>query len=520
MLQHYLAGYPQHKVDYLVSGFKFGFNLGFEGSRIGQNCQNSKSARLHPEVVTQKLQKELDLGRIAGPFTEKPFTNLHLNPLGLVPKKDGDFRLIHNLSYADSDASSSINEGIPRENATVQYAGVDDAVRGLKALGRHSFMAKVDILQAFRQLPIRPVDYPLLGFRWNGKFFYDRCLPMGASSSCLTFECLSTALEWIMLNKLGVSCCVHCLDDFWICERSKDACQKSLHKFLTLCDILGIPVAHKKTLGPEQILVFLGIELDSVNMELRLPQDKISACTDLLSKNRKRRKMTLRELQSLIGSLSFACIAVPPGRAFLRRLIHLTRGVRRAHHFITLNADARADMACWLQFIAHFNGRNMFIEETWLSSETIKLYTDSAASWGFGAVFSSLWFHGRFPEAWASFNITFLELFPIVLALHIWGPMMRNHSILLMTDNEALVAIINKQSSPDSLIMKGIRKLVVACLTFNVRGRARHLPGSVNVRADALSRGFIDKFKFLSPQSREHATAIPEDLQPHNFIAL
>lgn len=520
-LESWLQGYPPEKIAFLVNGFKFGFSIGFQGERIGQNCPLSKSAKSLPAIVSAKLQKEIAAGRISGPFKEKPFPNLHLSPLGLVPKKNGDFRLIHNLSYVeDNDRSPSVNQGIPRDLAHVQYAGVDDAIRALKHIGRNSYMAKIDILQAFRQLPVKPSDYSLLGFMWDGKYYFDRCLPMGASSSCRTFEMLSTALEWIMRNKLAVPACIHCLDDFWTAHQSQDGCQQFLTKFLTLCADLGIPVAHEKTVGPAQTLVFLGIELDSVHMELRLPNDKIVKCIELLQTSSKRRKMKLREIQSLVGSLSFACIAVPPGRAFLRRLIHLTKGVSKPHFYVTLNAEARADMACWLQFLTHFNGKNMFLEENWLSSSKIQLFTDSAASYGFAGILGSRYFHGIFPKIWADLNITFLELVPIVIALYVWGRLLSNHSLLIRTDNEALVAIINKQSSPDMIIMKGIRKLVLACLKFNIRVRACHVAGSANSRADALSRGLIDKYKFLSPQSRDVPTAIPDDLMPPNFMQL
>ena len=60
-------------------------------------------------------------------------------------------------------------------------------------------------------------------------------------------------------------------------------------------------------------------------MEGRLPQDKIGNL-----------KVQLKELQSLIGLLNFACSVIVPGWAFLRRLIYLTKGVRSAKRFIRL----------------------------------------------------------------------------------------------------------------------------------------------------------------------------------------
>ena len=48
--------------------------------------------------------------------------------------------------------------------------------------------AKVDIASAFRIIPVSPLDRPLLGFQWKGKFFMDAVLPMGVSSACAIFE--------------------------------------------------------------------------------------------------------------------------------------------------------------------------------------------------------------------------------------------------------------------------------------------------------------------------------------------
>ena len=51
-----------------------------------------------------------------------------------------------------------------------------------------TFLAKVDIESAFRIIPVSPLDSPLLGFQWDGKYYMDAVLPMGCSSSCAIFE--------------------------------------------------------------------------------------------------------------------------------------------------------------------------------------------------------------------------------------------------------------------------------------------------------------------------------------------
>jgi hypothetical protein len=75
-------------------------------------------------------------------------------------------------------------------------------------------MAKADIQEAIRNVPIHPKDYKFLGFMFGNKYYYDKCLPFGCSSSCQTFELLSTALQWVCKHKYGVQHVSHIVDDF------------------------------------------------------------------------------------------------------------------------------------------------------------------------------------------------------------------------------------------------------------------------------------------------------------------
>ena len=181
-LEPYLNGYFPDIVSTLVSGFKNGFPLHFSGIVNTQKGKNLPSALANPTVVDQKLAKELAALRLAGPFTTPPFHPFRVSPLGLVPKKIfGEFRLIHHLSFP---RGSSVNNGIATENTSVHYATVADAIRLIKFAGPGCFLAKNDVKNAFRIIPIRPSDHYLLGMKWRGIYYFDCCLPMGAASSC------------------------------------------------------------------------------------------------------------------------------------------------------------------------------------------------------------------------------------------------------------------------------------------------------------------------------------------------
>ena len=515
-LECLLSGYNHSTAELLVSGFKFGFPLHYSGASLSCDAKNLLSTSQNPDAVEIKIRKELEAGRLAGPFPIPPLSPFCISPLGVVPKKNpGEFRFIHHLSYPKG---CSVNDGISSEYTSVSYATISDAIQQIKLAGAGCFLSKTDIKNAFRIIPIRPQDYHLLGMKWQGMYYYDRCMPMGCSSSCKTFETFSSALEWIAQNKLHIRHILHLLDDFLIIAPSYQLCQAQLSLFVDLCSYLGVPIAPEKTRGPSTTLCFAGVELDSVLFEARLPVEKITKCLSSISNFLQRKKVTLKEIQSLTGLLNFACTVVVPGRAFLRRLIDLTEGVRSPYHVIRMTREVKDDLAVWQSFLTGFNGKSFFLEDTWYSSEKLNLFTDASGSLGFGAVFGSKWCYGPWPASWINRNIALLEFYPIVLSLSLWGSEMQNRCILFFTDNEALVHVINKQSCKDKELMFFVRKLVLVCLQNNIVFKAKHIRGLSNTLADSLSRLQIQKFRLLAPLHMDQTpTDIPLYLQPQNW---
>ena len=517
VLDQLLVGYASQLRAYLVNGFREGFHLNFEGSRTCQDSKNLKSSLSCPGVINAYISKELAAGRIAGPFSVKPFPNFRVSPLGVVPKKTpGEYRVIHHLSYP-RDSGISVNENIPTEFSRVQYSTIDDAIQLVQHIGKGAHMAKTDIKSAFRIIPIHPEDRELLGFAWEGQFYFDKCLPMGASSSCKIFETFSSALKWIATTKFKCGDIVKILDDFLFVATSYAAAHNSLQAFQHMSSVLGVPLSVEKTFLPATTMIFLGITLDSIRSEARLPQDKLDKAMASILQLQQKSSCQLRSLLSLIGLLNFACTVIRPGRAFLRRLINLSIGVAKLHYHVKINAAAKADLAMWSEFLQRYNGVSFFINERRLTNASLCLYTDAAGSSGYGAIYGKKWFYGSFPDSWKKANIVFLELFPIVIALMTWGHLWKNHSIVFCTDNQALVAIINKQSSKHLSVMFLVRKLVLQSLSMNIHFLAQHVPGQSNSLADALSRFQVSRFRRLAPHAEEVPTELPEALQPLTF---
>ena len=75
---------------------------------------------------------------------------------------------------------------------------------------------------------------------------------------------------------------------------------------------------------------------------------------------------------------------------------------------------------------------------------------------------------------------------------------MADKCVIFFSDNAAVVVIINKQTSKDSVIMVLLRDLVLSCLRHNILFQARHIPGFNNSRADYLSRSQVTKFQQIT----------------------
>jgi hypothetical protein len=89
----------------------------------------------------------------------------------------------------------------------VSNQNIDTAVSLVKACGQYLYMMKVNIKTAYRNVPIHLDDFQLLGFKKNDRYHFDKTLPMGLSYSCALFEKISSAIQWIAENKLGLHKC-------------------------------------------------------------------------------------------------------------------------------------------------------------------------------------------------------------------------------------------------------------------------------------------------------------------------
>lgn len=228
---------------------------------------------------------------------------------------------------------------------------------------------------------------------------------------------------------------------------STSECHSNLDTMLRVCQILGIPLADEKKAGPAAILTILGIEFNTNEFLLRLPQEKLLRLKPLLAEWAKKKKCTKRELQSLIGQLQHASTIIKPGRTFLRRMYDMLSLAKLPHHHIRLNENFKSDIAWWSMFLETWRGSAM-MSPSHPTPPSVTVTSDASGAWGCGAYCNRQWFQLAWPdEATAQQQITLKELAPIVISIAIWGYAWRSCVILCKTDNSAVVSILHSRTS-------------------------------------------------------------------------
>ena len=500
-------------MNYVLDGLRAGFDIGFLGSSVATHPKNLRSAKQFEHLLSEAVAKEVQRGHTAGPFPEPPFGTTHVSPIGAVEKDDGTCRLVVDLSQP---AGNSINECIPKEPFSVKYSKFDDAVEMVRQRGRGCYMSKLDIKHAFRLMPVHPSQWHLLCYFFQGCWYVDLVLPFGLRSSPAIFCQFADLVRWVLDKCYKVPMVINYSDDFLqVSGLQLDTAKMELDTIKRAFHDMGIPLAGQdKIIGPCHRLPYLGITIDSMSMTIEVTEERYQECMTTLPKWLGKVKCTKTQLKSLIGKLSFVAKVVRPGRLFLRRLIDLSKTVKKGHHHISLNAQAKADIAWWYQFLPSWSRSSLIPQSKQILASDLKLFSD-ASDLGFGAIYGSAWIQGDWSSWSREISINYRELFAILAAAETWGQDWKGKRIVFVTDNEPITKIWDKGSTPSPDIMSLIRPLFLAAARGGYSVSLKHIAGVNNPVADALSRFQEETFRELHPDADDNPTAIPCHVWSH-----
>jgi len=266
----------------------------------------------HPDIISKEIDGLLKEGCIHGPFEAPPLENFRCSPLGMAtcncnPK-------CHVFNHYSWPRDTSVNDETPDFKGVIKYDSFLSTTATVCSAGKGSLLTKLDLKDAYRHIPIHSMDWNLLGFQWEGKYYYPAILMFSGKSMPYIFNLFMEVLHWIIECHLPTSLC-HYLDDFLQIFKPnipRHVANAAVIWIKNLGKDLGLSFQPMKTIWPMTCIEFLGLELDSEAMEARLPQDKLTYLCAYLLDWQSCSRCSLKRPARAHRLLTILCTSDPP----------------------------------------------------------------------------------------------------------------------------------------------------------------------------------------------------------------
>ena len=491
----HLKGYDDTLLDYI----KFGFPLGYMGPQShSAQTPNHPSATQYVSQVDSFIKNELSLGGLIGPLPGLPFdTWTHVSPIMTRPKSDPEKRrVITDLTFP---RDRSINAFI-RKNTVMGMANshslptVDSLVDRVLDIGPGAHMFTIDVSRAYKNFKSCPLDWPLLAIRWREDHYLDVTMPFGARASSGHMQRVADSIV-AALARSGIVAHMY-LDDLVVVAPSYDMAMSQYDFAKELLARLGLPEAMDKSQPPATAIKWLGVNVDSIAGTLSIPHEKIEQLVTLSKCAIRRRSITRKQLQSILGKMLHVAKCIHPARLFVARLLDELRGPKRT--FINLNSSMRADIKWFIEFASQWNGVALFPNK-----QLVREIVVDACIQGIGAATHSSAYAVRLrQEATLAPNITEIEAINVAVALQTFlGPSDTGKTIKVLCDNLPAVSVLQTGRGKNHVVLEAARQAWMVQALFQVSIIYEHIPGRLNTLADTLSRAPLSHNHMLKAQN-------------------
>lgn len=401
-----------------------------------------------------------------------PITPSFISSLFLIPKVDGGTRCIFNLKRLNSFVTTT-------KFRLISVNRIRDFLQ------KEDWLVKIDLTQAYYHLGIAPGHRCFLRLSYRGHLYQMTCLPFGLASAPKVFASLTNWTAEILREK-GIRIVVF-LDDFLLVAQDKQTIIRHRDIVLQTLRQLGWHVNYRKSiLIPQTALEYLGLIWDPWNNLVSLPEKKIQRLEKDIAKLLQRKKASLHDIQSIIGQMNFARLAVPLGRLnFHHLLLHCNLLLKlQSLQAYRLTPEVIEELNWWLK---HCHGKSC------LHPPPVKNFlTTDAADFGWGADLNGTHLKGMWTAIELRLHSNHKEMLTVLKVLLEYAPILSQASLLLQCDNKAVVAYLKKEGGTKSKAMMDLTYQIFQILQeYNIFVMPHHIPGRYNTTADSLSRRSI-----------------------------
>ena len=294
----------------------------------------------------------------------------YISNLFTRPKRDSeDLRTILNLREMN-------------QNIVYHHFKIDDLPHALTLLRPGYFMAVIDIKEGFHNISIKQKFRKYLRFIHNGELLQYTSLAMGLAPAPRYFTKLLKVPLAFLREKHGILCSAF-FDDIIVVMRTLEGLKRHVKIVLELLEDLGYIINYVKSwLLGYQILKYLGMILNTCDMIVYLPQEKITAIQDLGATLLNSEQVKIRTFASFIGM----CVATFPGNKYgplhskcleQAKILALEESDQDFDAFTILGEKEKHEIHWWISNV-HKCSKEILVSEP----DKI-IYTDSSKS-GYG----------------------------------------------------------------------------------------------------------------------------------------
>ena len=253
---------------------------------------------------------------------------------------------------------------------------------------------------------------------------------------------------------------------------------------------LGFVINWKKSVStPVQEIEFLGLKINSVNLEISLTKEKIqkvkTKCQNLLTEP----ETSILELTRVIGLLKSTIQAVLPARLQYRYLqLQQISYLKESHSYqqkIVLDHQSKTELLWWITNLDLCNGRSLV-----QCPAQVLIQTDASTK-GWGSTCNGISTGGMWSAQ--EYHINILELLAVKLAIQTFTKYRDAKAIHLQVDNIVALTYLTKMGGTQNLkIVELAKEIWEYLLKWGITITSEYLPRELHVTADWESRNRVD----------------------------
>ncbi len=424
------------------------------------------------------LQQELSSLLQKGAIEEIPQSDIErgfFRCYFLVPKRDSSLRPILDLRHLNL----SLYKG--------KFKMLTMKMIMMSQIQGGDWFVTIDLKDAYFHIQVVQRHRKFLRFAFVGKAYQYKVLPFGLALAQRTFtKCMDAALAPLRFQGIRV---LNYLDDWLILAHSRELVSRHRDIILRHIHSLGLRMNSKKSvLFPSQRTVFLGVHLDSVQIQARLAPARISNFTACLARFKLGHHVSVSTCRRLLGLMAAASPLLPLGLLHMRPFLWWMKELR-LNPKIPAARLIRVSRSCFRPLLQRRDPAFLQSGVRMGAIHRRHMITMDASMTGWGAVFEGRPARGEWTGEFLSWHINCLELRAVFLALMHFLSVCEKHHIIVRMDNMAVVSHINRQGGSRSRTLDRLAH----CLLLWPQGkflslRAVHVPGILNLVADFLSR--------------------------------